>query len=91
MRQHQHHLLVLFFSVGLALLTGIVFGISPALQSARPDVAHVMQANTRKITALEFIGRRTHSHPDRGPDCPNASVVGRSWRCNARLRAHDGA
>jgi putative ABC transport system permease protein len=30
---------VLFFSVGLALLTGIVFGISPALQSARPDVA----------------------------------------------------
>jgi len=29
------NLLVLFFSVGLALLTGIVFGISPALQSAR--------------------------------------------------------
>jgi len=26
---------VLYFSVGLALLTGIVFGISPALQSAR--------------------------------------------------------
>src|SRR6266403_740535 len=54
------NLLVLFFSVGLALLTGIVFGISPALQSARPDVAHVMQANTRKITA-GVHGRRTHS------------------------------
>ena len=51
---------VLFFSVGLALLTGIVFGISPALQSALPDVAHVMQANTRKITA-GVHGRRTHS------------------------------
>ena len=51
---------VLFFSVGLALLTGIVFGISPALQSARPDVAQVMQANTRKITA-GVHGRRTYS------------------------------
>ena len=51
---------VLFFSVGLALLTGIVFGISPALQSARPDVAQVMQANTRKMTA-GVHGRRTHS------------------------------
>jgi predicted permease len=51
---------VLIFSVSLALLTGIVFGISPALQSARPDVAHVMQANTRKMTA-GVRGRRTHS------------------------------
>jgi putative ABC transport system permease protein len=51
---------VLFFSVGLALLTGIVFGISPALQSARPDVAQVMQSSTRKMTA-GVRGRRTHS------------------------------
>jgi predicted permease len=51
---------VLFFSVGLALLTGIVFGISPALRSARPDLAQVMQANTRKTTA-GVRGRRTHS------------------------------
>jgi putative ABC transport system permease protein len=50
---------VLIFSVTLALLTGIVFGISPALQSARPDVAQVMQANTRKMTA-GVRGRRTH-------------------------------
>src|SRR6266446_3825938 len=53
------NLLVLFFSVGLALLTGIVFGISPALQSSRPDVAQVMQASTRKMTA-GVQGRRTH-------------------------------
>ena len=51
---------VLLFSVGLALLTGIVFGISPALQSTRPDVAQVMQASTRKMTA-GVHGRRTHS------------------------------
>ncbi len=51
---------VLYFSVGLALLTGIVFGISPALQSARPDIAQVMQSTTRKMTA-GLHGRRTHS------------------------------
>jgi predicted permease len=50
---------VLYFSVGLALLTGIAFGISPALQSARPDVAQVMQSSTRKMTA-GLHGRRTH-------------------------------
>ena len=51
---------VLYFSVGLALLTGIAFGISPALQSARPDIAQVMQSTTRKMTA-GLHGRRTHS------------------------------
>src|SRR6267142_1933788 len=51
---------VLYFSVGLAMLSGIVFGISPALQSARPDVAQVMQSTTRKMTA-GLHGRRTHS------------------------------
>ena len=51
---------VLCFSVGLALLTGIIFGIWPALQSARPDVSQVMQANTRRMTA-GIHGRRTHN------------------------------
>jgi predicted permease len=41
------------------VLTGIVFGISPALQSARPDLAQVMQSSTRKMTA-GLHGRRTH-------------------------------
>jgi putative ABC transport system permease protein len=50
---------VLYFSLGLALLTGVVFGISPALQFARPDLAQVMQASTRKMTA-GVHGRRTH-------------------------------
>ena len=51
---------VLCFSVGLALLTGITFGIWPALQSARPDVSQVMQANTRRMTA-GIHGRGTHN------------------------------
>ncbi|HET8925868.1 MAG TPA: ABC transporter permease [Candidatus Acidoferrum sp.] len=50
---------VLSFSVGLALLTGIAFGISPALQSSRTDLAHVMQSSTRKMTT-GVRGRRKH-------------------------------
>ncbi len=50
---------VLFFSVGLTLLTGIVFGISPALQSSHPEVAQVMQSSTRKMTAGAY-SRRIH-------------------------------
>ena len=51
---------VLLFSVGLALLTGIGFGIAPALQSSRPDIAQVMQSSTRKMTA-GVKGRRMHT------------------------------
>jgi predicted permease len=40
---------VLAFSVGIALLTGILFGLSPALQLSRPEVSQVMQSSTRKI------------------------------------------
>lgn len=50
---------VLFFSCSLALLTGIAFGISPALQSAHPDITQVMQSSTRRMTA-GVRGRRTH-------------------------------
>ncbi len=40
---------VLAFSVGIALLTGILFGLSPALQLSRPEVSQVMQSSTRRI------------------------------------------
>jgi len=40
---------VLAFSVGVALLTGIVFGMAPALKLSRPEVSQVMQAGTRKV------------------------------------------
>lgn len=56
----QMNMPVLFFSAGLALLTGIVFGIAPALQFSRPQIAQVMQSSTRKMTA-SAAGRKTHT------------------------------
>jgi hypothetical protein len=41
-------------------LTGIGFGIAPALQSSRPDIAQVMQSSTRKMTA-GVKGRHMHT------------------------------
>jgi len=40
---------VLGFSVGLALLSGICFGLVPALRLSRPDLARTMQASLRRI------------------------------------------
>ena len=45
----QINLPVLGFSVVVALLTGILFGLSPALQLSRPEVSQVMQSSTRRI------------------------------------------
>ena len=56
---------VLYFSVVLAVLCGIVFGLFPALQSARPQSAHinlsqVMNAGTQRLTG-SVRGRRLHT------------------------------
>jgi predicted permease len=51
---------VLLFSVGLAIATAILFGISPALQLSRPDLGRVMQSNTRRIMG-SARGRRAHN------------------------------
>ena len=51
---------VLFFSVGVALLTGILFGLWPALRLSRPVMAQMMQSNTRR-TAGSVRGRKTHN------------------------------
>jgi predicted permease len=51
---------VLFFSVGIALLTGILFGLWPALQISRPQLGQMMQSNTRRM-AGSARGRRAHS------------------------------
>jgi predicted permease len=56
----QINLPVLVFSVGVALLTGILFGLWPALQLSRPEVSQVMQSSTRKI-AGGLHGRTTHN------------------------------
>jgi predicted permease len=50
----------LCFSVGLALLSGMIFGLFPALQSARPQISQVMQASMRRLTG-NVAGRRLHT------------------------------
>jgi putative ABC transport system permease protein len=49
---------VLCFSVGVAIFTGLLFGLWPALQISRPEVSQVMQSGTRKV-AGSVQGRRT--------------------------------
>ena len=51
---------VLCFSVALAILTGVFFGLSPAMQLSRPEVSQVMQASMKKVTGA-VRGKRTHN------------------------------
>jgi predicted permease len=51
---------VLGFSVGVAMLTGILFGLWPALQLSHPEVSQVMQSSTRRI-AGGVRGRATNN------------------------------
>jgi predicted permease len=56
----QLNIPVLIFSVCIALVTGILFGLWPALELSRPDITKAMQTGSRKTTA--GIGRqRLHS------------------------------
>jgi putative ABC transport system permease protein len=50
---------VLLFSVGLALATSVIFGLSPALQLSRPDIARLMQGSGRRIMG-SANAKRTH-------------------------------
>jgi len=49
---------VLCFSVGVAMVTGILFGLWPAMQLSRPEVNQMMQSGSRKV-AGSVRGRRT--------------------------------
>jgi predicted permease len=51
--------IVLIFSAGIALLTGILFGISPAYQLSRPQLSALIQANSAKLTG-STRSRNTH-------------------------------
>ena len=51
---------VLLFSVFVALLTGALFGLWPALQLSRTQLGQVMQLNARRV-AGSVRSRRTHN------------------------------
>jgi predicted permease len=51
---------VLLFSVGLAVVSGVLFGIVPAFESARREINHVIQAGTHKM-AGSVRGKRMHT------------------------------
>jgi len=51
--------MVLIFSAGIALLTGILFGISPAYQLSRPQLSALIQASSAKLTGSTH-SRNTH-------------------------------
>lgn len=51
---------VLIFCIIVAVSTGILFGLWPALQLSRPQVGEIMKANARKTTG-DVRGRRTHA------------------------------
>lgn len=51
---------VLVFCMVVAVGTGILFGLWPALQLSRPEVSQVMQSSTRKTTR-GVSGRRLHN------------------------------
>ena len=47
---------VLFFSIGVALFTGILFGLWPALRLSRPGLSSIIQSGTRSVAGT------AHSH-----------------------------
>lgn len=51
---------VLIFSVVVAILTGVVFGLFPALRLSRPDIREAMGSGARKIAGS--VSGRTASH-----------------------------
>jgi putative ABC transport system permease protein len=51
---------VLGFSIGIAVITGVVFGMAPAFQFSRPHVAQLMQSSSRR-SAGGSASKRTHN------------------------------
>ena len=51
---------VLCFSISVAMMTGILFGLWPALQISRPHIGQMMQSNTRSMVGSAH-GRRAHN------------------------------
>ncbi|SRR5579883_100932 len=54
------HIPVLTFSILLAVVTSVLFGLFPALQLANPEIREIMQATTQKASG-SVSSRRFHS------------------------------
>jgi len=55
----QDECAVLLFSVALAFVTAILFGLWPAMQLSRPEIARLMQSGTRRVMG-SVRARRSH-------------------------------
>jgi putative ABC transport system permease protein len=51
---------VLIFSVAIAIVTGVLFGLSPAFEFSKPQVAQLMQSSSRRTTG-GARGKHTHA------------------------------
>jgi predicted permease len=49
---------ILAFTLGISLLTGIIFGLAPALQSTRPDMAGTLKDQVGSIAGGTSVGLR---------------------------------
>jgi hypothetical protein len=49
---------ILAFTLGLSLLTGILFGLAPALQSTRPSLATTLKDQVGSIVGGHSVGLR---------------------------------
>jgi len=49
---------ILLFTLGISLLTGLIFGLVPALQATRPDLAPTLKDQVGAITSTASVGLR---------------------------------
>jgi predicted permease len=59
LRLHDVHVngVVLAFTVALSIITGIVFGVAPAIQGSSAELQHVMRESSRSTTATGAVAR----------------------------------